>query len=185
MTGTGIARKYAAALFELARRSGVETSVWNDLSALRDALTADGRFLGFLTAPQVPDQEKHDLVRAVLKDVSSRIVRDFVLFLVDRARVLHLPEIIVAYGQMLDDAQGVVEAVITSAVRLSPDEQKRIVERLERITGKTVRDKAEIDPGILGGVVIMIGGEIIDRSVRHDLSRLRDQLRMLKVHEAA
>jgi F-type H+-transporting ATPase subunit delta len=185
MTGSGIAKKYATALFSLARQSSSEPSVWADLVVMRDALVKEPRFLDFLAAPQVPDEDKLDLVRAVLKDVSQRIVRDFVLFLVDKARADHLPEIIRAYGHMWDEAQGIVEATITSAVPLADPERDRIIARLERISGRKVRHRLEVDPRILGGVVVMIGGEIIDHSVRHDLAKLRDQLRAIKVHEAA
>ena len=185
MVGTRIARKYATALFGLARKAAAEQPIWEDLVVLRDALAREPRFLEFLAAPQVPDDEKRSVVRAVVKSVSQNVVRDFVLFLVDKARADHLPEIIRSFGQMWDQAQGIVEATITSAVLLEPAERDRIITRLERISGKTVRHRLEIDPDILGGVVIMIGGEIIDHSVRHDLLRLRDQLRTIKVHEAA
>jgi F-type H+-transporting ATPase subunit delta len=185
MTGTRIAGKYATALFGLARKSGVEQDVWNDLVVLRDALQKEPRFLGFLAAPQVSDEDKLSLVRIVLKDVSQRIVRDFVLFLVDKARADHMLEIIRVFGQMWDEAQGIVEATITSAVPLTDQERDRIVSRLERISGKKVRYSLEVAPAILGGVVIIIGGEIIDHSVRHDLAKLRNQLRAIKVHEAA
>jgi F-type H+-transporting ATPase subunit delta len=185
MIETRIARKYATALFGLARKSGAEWTIWADLVVLRDALSQEPRFLEFLAAPQIPDDEKRTLVRTILQEVAQDTVRDFVLFLVDKARTEHLPEIIRIFGQMWDEAQGIVEATITSAVPLESHERDRIIMRLERISGKTVRHHLEIDPDILGGVVIIIGGEIIDHSVRHDLMRLRDQLRAVKVHEAA
>jgi len=185
MTGTRIAKKYATALFGLARKSGIEQSVWNDLVVLRDILSQQPRFLGFLAAPQVADDEKHNLVRAVLKGVSQNVVRDFVLFLVDKGRANHLPEIIRIFGQMWDEAQGIIEATVTSAVTLTTQERDRIVSQLERISGKKVRYRLDVDPAILGGVLIFIGGEIIDHSVHHDLAKLRDQLRAIKVHEAA
>lgn len=185
MIGTRIARKYATALFGLARKSTSEPAIWADLVVLRDALAKEPRFLEFLAAPQISDDDKRRLVRAVMQSVSQNVVRDFVLFLVDKSRADHLPEIVRIYGEMWDEAQGIVEATITSAVLLEPAERDRIIARLERISGKTVRHHLEIDPDILGGVVIMIGGEIIDHSVRHDLLKLRDQLRTIKVHEAA
>jgi len=185
MTGTRIARKYATALFGLARKAAAEQPIWADLVVLRDALGQEPRFLGFLAAPQIPDDEKRSLVRAVLQGVSQNTVRDFVLFLVDKARADHLQEIIRIFGKMWDEAQGIVEATITSAVPLEPQERDRIISRLERVSGRKVRYHLEIDPEILGGVVIIIGGEIIDHSVQHDLGRLRDQLRAIKVHEAA
>jgi F-type H+-transporting ATPase subunit delta len=158
--------------------------VWNDLSALGGALKGDRRLLKVIAAPQIPDDEKRKLVRAVLAGADPAVI-NFMLFVIDKGRTEHIPRIIEVYGQLLDAARGVVEATITSAVPLTGDEVTRIVGRLERISGKKVRHRVQVDPQILGGVVIIIGGEIIDHSVRHDLARLRESLSALKVHQAA
>jgi F-type H+-transporting ATPase subunit delta len=185
MTESKIARRYGHALFNLAHAQKVEQSVWDDLVTLRQALEKDPRFLGLLAAPQIPDEDKRTLTRSVLTGVAQPILRNFVLFLIDRRRSDYLLDIIADYGLRLDELQGVVAARITSAVPLTDDELKTIIVRLERISGKTVRHTLEVDPAILGGVIVIIGGEIIDHSVRHDLMRLRDSLRAIKVHQAA
>jgi F-type H+-transporting ATPase subunit delta len=94
-------------------------------------------------------------------------------------------DIVELYRHLLDASTGIVEAKITSAVPLSADEVSAILDRLERISNKKIRHQLEVEPKILGGVVVILGGEIIDHSVRHDLSRLRDQLRSITVHQAA
>lgn len=185
MTESKISRRYGHALFNLAHAHSVEQSVWDDLVTLRHALGKDRRFLDLLAAPQIPDEDKHALVKNVLASVAQPMLRNFVLFLIDRRRADYLLDIIADYGQRLDELQGIAEARITSAVPLMDDELKTIIVRLERISGKTVRHHCEVDPAILGGVIVIIGGEIIDHSVRHDLMRLRDSLRAIKVHEAA
>ena len=185
MTESRIARRYGHALFELAHAAGDEQSVWDDLVTLRTALEKDRRFLALLAAPQVPDEDKRQLAQSVLTNVSQAILRNFVLFLIEKRRADYLLDIIADYSTRLDELQGVVEARITSAVPLADSELKTIIARLERMSGKTVRHRLEVDPGILGGVVVIIGGEIIDHSVRHDLTRLRDSLRAIKVHQAA
>ncbi|GAB4325440.1 MAG: F0F1 ATP synthase subunit delta [Candidatus Zixiibacteriota bacterium] len=185
MIDTRVAKKYGHALFELARRDDQILPVWEELSVLRDALQKDPRFLEVMAAPQIPDEDKDKLARAVLKNVDSAIVRNFVLFLIERRRTDYLLDIIHNYSVLLDDHIGVVEARITSAVPLTEHELRDIVDRLERMTRKTIRHKTVVDPDILGGVVVIVGNEIIDHSVRYDLSRLRDRLMTLKVHIAA
>lgn len=179
-----VAKKYATALFLLARDRKIEETVWADLSALAEVLQKDRRLLKVIAAPQIPDEDKHKLVRAVLAGAHETVLH-FVLFVIDKGRTDNIPRMIEIYGQLLDLARGVVEAEITSAVPLNDGEIARIVERLERISGKKIRHRVQVDPEILGGVVVIIGGEIIDHSVRHDLSRLRDSLQALKVHRAA
>ena len=179
-----VAKKYATALFLLARERKLEDTVWVDLSALGEVFKADRRLLKVIAAPQIPDEDKHKLVRTVLAGASEAVLH-FMLFVIDKGRTEHIPRIIEMYGQLLDEARGVVEADITSAVTLDDDEVSRIVQKLEKLSGKKVRHSVQVDPEILGGVIVIIGGEIIDQSVRHDLSRLRDSLSALKVHQAA
>lgn len=179
-----IAKKYATALFLLARERKIEEPVWADLSALAEVLKSDRRLLKVIAAPQIPDEDKHKLVRTVLAGAQEAVLH-FMLFVIDKGRSEQIPRIIEIYGKLFDEARGIVEAEITSAVPLRDDELSRIVQRLERLSGKKVRFRTQVDPEILGGVVVIIGGEIIDHSVRHDLSRLRDTLQALKVHQAA
>ncbi|MBD3299491.1 MAG: F0F1 ATP synthase subunit delta [candidate division Zixibacteria bacterium] len=185
MIDTRVAKKYGHALFDIARRDDTILPIWKELSALRDALEKDKRFLEIMAAPQIPDDDKDRLARAVLKNAAHPVVRNFVLFLVDKRRTDYLLDIIHDYSVQLDEHLGVVEAKIISAVPLTDSELKDIIDRLERMTQKTIRHKTVVDPDILGGVVVIVGNEIIDHSVRHDLSRLRDQLMTLKVHLAA
>jgi F-type H+-transporting ATPase subunit delta len=185
MIESRVARRYGHALFELACRAGVEQAVWDELVSLREVLRKDSRFLDLLAAPQIPDEDKRALAKAVLRGTSQQIITNVVLFLIDKRRAAYLLDIIEDYGKRLDERQGVVEAEITSAVPLTDDELGEIIARLERMSGKKVRHRLEVDPEILGGVIVIIGGEIIDHSVRHDLIRLRDTLRAVKVHEAA
>jgi F-type H+-transporting ATPase subunit delta len=179
-----VAKKYATALFLLARDRKIEDAVWNDMSVFGDVLMADRRLLKVIAAPQIPDEDKHTLVRTVLSG-AHEVVLNFMLFVIDKGRTGHIPRMIEIYGQLLDEARGVVEAEITSTIPLKNDEIARILACLERVSGKKVRHRALVDPEILGGVVVIIGGEIIDYSVRHDLMRLRDSLQALKVHQAA
>lgn len=179
-----VAKKYATALFLLARQRKIEEEVWADISVLGNVLKADRRLLKVIAAPQIPDENKHELVRAVLAGAHVAVL-NFILFVIDKGRTEYIPRMIEVYGQLFDEARGIVEAEITSAVPLSEAEVGRIVQRLERLSGKKVRHRTEVDPEILGGVVVIIGGEIIDHSVRHDLSRLRESLQALKVHQAA
>jgi len=179
-----VAKKYANALFLLARERKIEDVLWADLSALGQVFKADRSLLKVIAAPQIPDEDKHKLVRTVLAGAHEAVL-NFMLFAIDKGRTEHIPRIIEMYGQLLDEARGVVEAEITTAVALKDDEVTRIVQKLEKVSGKKVRHRVQVDPEILGGVIVIIGGEIIDQSVRHDLSRLRDSLSALKVHQAA
>jgi F-type H+-transporting ATPase subunit delta len=185
MIESRIAARYGHALFELACRDGSEQAVADELASLKSVLDKDRRFLDLLAAPQIPDEDKVELAKTVLKATSQHVIVNFMLFLIEKRRAGHLLDIIDDYGRRLDERKGIVEAKITSAITLTDDELKKIISCLERRSGKQVRYRLDVDPEILGGVIVIMGGEIIDHSVRHDLIRLRDTLRAVKVHEAA
>lgn len=185
MADTKVAKKYATALFQLAREAGTEEAVWEDLAVLQSLLAEDERFLRVMASPRMSREEKKGLIRSLTGERAERVVQNFLLFLVDKGRTGSLVRMIEIYRGLLDEAVGVVEARITSAVPLSDSEKEQMVAKLERLSGKTLRHRFAIDAGMLGGVVVIMGGQIIDHSVRHDLARLRDALRALKVHEAA
>ena len=109
-----VAKKYATALFLLARERKIEEQVWADISVLGDVLKTDRRLLKVIAAPQIPDENKHELVRAVLAGAHEAVL-NFILFVIDKGRTENIPRMIDIYGQLLDEARGIVEAEITSA----------------------------------------------------------------------
>jgi F-type H+-transporting ATPase subunit delta len=185
MAENKVAKKYATALFRVACQTGIESVVWEDLAAINEALQKERRFLSFLASPQLSLEEKKGLVRALVGDKGQVAVRSFLLFLIDKGRTGLLERMIEIYRELLDAHEGVLDTLITSAVPLTPEEEKSLVQKLETMSGQRLRYRLEVDAEILGGVIVIMGGQIIDHSVRHDLSRLRDALRALKVHDAA
>ena len=186
MTGDNrIARKYATALFDLARSKGVQGDVWHDLDAISKVLDREPRLLRMLASPQMSDTEKKSFVDRTIGAGVTQIVRNFLHFLIDKGRTAPLDNMIRIYRTLLDDSEGAVEATITTAIPLSDEERTRMIGQLERVSGKTVRPTFKVNSSILGGVIAMLGGQILDHSVRHDLIRLRDALRAVKVHQAA
>jgi F-type H+-transporting ATPase subunit delta len=87
-----------------------------------------------------------------------------------------LPAVAAHFDRLLDQSRGIVAATVTSAAPLSPDEAKAVGSRVEAMTGKQVRLTAAVDPELIGGLVVRVGDQWIDASVRGRLERLREQL---------
>lgn len=180
-----IARKYATALFGLAKERDVLQVVWDDLSVIADVVKGERRLLLLLTSPQLSVSQKKSLWDRVLTESAQPIVRNLLHVLIDKGRSAVLLRIVELYRDLLDDEQGYINATITTAVPLNDEERDAIVERLERLSGRSVRYRLEVDPALLGGVVVVWGGQIIDHSVQQDLVRLRETLGAVKVYAAA
>jgi F-type H+-transporting ATPase subunit delta len=176
MTGrtTRVARRYAQAAFEVARERGQVDRWLAELERLVELLdrTEAG---AFLAAPQVPFEAKQEFVERTLADFLPE-VRNFVLLLTRRRRIRLLPRIYEEFGQLANEYRGIVVAEVTSAVPLDDADKAVIIRQLSELTGRRAILRTQVDPSILGGLIVRIGDKLIDGSLRTRLERLRETL---------
>ena len=170
--GSG-ARRYAEALFEVAIRENAVGEYRASLERVRDALGPD--VVRWLRDRVVPIDRR----RAALEDsVKSEpaAVRAVLVLLLERDRLVLLPGIATAYGELADRREGIVKARITTPIELDQIHQSELVKRIEQASGKRVRATFAVDPALIGGVTIQLGDRLVDASVRAQLDDLRAQL---------
>ena len=168
---SAIARRYAAACLAVARERDLVEPVGADLERARSIL-GDPRVRTAMTNPRVTVAERTDLLAGLLEGISAP-VRNLVRLLVDHRRFALLDDVIAAYSQLVDAASGVLHAVVSSAAPLDPADARRIERALTGRFGKPVRLEPVHDPEILGGLVIRVGDQVIDDSVRTHLRQLQ------------
>jgi F-type H+-transporting ATPase subunit delta len=169
------ARRYAEAAFEVAMRDGT-LDVWRrelDASAIR---LGDEWVMRVLSNPAVPIDQRSVAVAALLEHTGGRPVQNLVQLLLRRGRIEQLPRVAAEFRRLDDRRQGVTNATATSAEALQPDEIEALTTRLEQSTGGRIALDVQVDPSLLGGLVVRIGDRLIDGSVRGRLERLRNQL---------
>jgi F-type H+-transporting ATPase subunit delta len=176
MRDTTIAKNYAEALLELARRAD-DPAGWGKL--MRDVATGvqqDLTVRRFLESPKVSDAQKNEIFFEALGDRVPRYFLRFLQTLVRKRRQMLIPEISSEYDKLLDIHEGRVHANVTVARETSPADESTIAEQLSRVMGKTVIPHVTVNPAILGGVVVRIGDTVMDGSVRRRLARLKGQM---------
>ncbi len=183
MIGTQVAKKYGTALFQVAKSSGKVEEFFDDLRAIREYVQTDDTFLSFIRAPQIPDADKAAVIKTAFFERLSRPVYEFLVILNNKRRLPLIEDIVDYYEQLYLEAIGVVKAIITTAIPLGGDALTQLTTKLEKLTGKTVRTETKIDTGIIGGVVVVLHNQVIDKSIRYQLQRLKERLMALKVHE--
>ena len=167
-------RRYADAAFEIGLRDGT-VEVWRrELDAAAE-IAADETVHAVLANPAIPLEKRLDVAQRVFANLSQP-VRNLILLLVRRGRIEQLPRVAAEFARRDDERNGLTHAIATSAVPLGPDEVRAITARLEQLTGARVALETNVEPAILGGVVVRIGDRLIDGSVRGRLERLRNQL---------
>lgn len=173
MADPQVGKRYAQAAFEVARDQGAIAQWRSDLEDIASVLV-DSAAAGLFSDTRIPVDRRLAMVDRAL-DVQP-LARNFARLLVAKGRAGDAREVVRAFAEMADAHEGVVNARLTTAVELSPDELRSIEQRLSSSLGKTVRASAAVDPGILGGMVVRVGDRLIDGSVRTRLRRLRREL---------
>ncbi|KRT64709.1 MAG: ATP synthase F1 subunit delta, F-type H+-transporting ATPase subunit delta [Chloroflexi bacterium CSP1-4] len=169
------ARRYADAAFAIALRDGT-VEPWRRESAAAAATLGEERLARVLANPAVPLASRAELVGVAVGASISRPVLNLVLLLLRRGRIDLLPRVAREFARLDDLRNGVVNATATSAAPLDPDEVRALTARLQRLTGGRVELTTNVDPSLLGGVVVRLGDRLIDGSVRGRLERLRSRL---------
>ena len=177
MRASAAAKRYARALFSLARETDGVESVRAELSAMGDLLDANPPLSHSLFRPLHPVAERRALLAAVCERLgSSGPVRNFYAFLVDQRRLVVLPAIREEYDRLADEAAGRTRAEVVSASPLSDAQRERLRSALSARTGQQVELDERVDAALLGGAVATVGGVVFDGSLRTQLDQLRASL---------
>ncbi len=170
MTGTVLGKRYATALFAVAKEDGKLEEFGASLRALGGLLEANPEVEMALVSPVYPADIKQKIVDELIKALSIEgILVNFLGLLVDRRRIQYLASIISSYEELMDEEMGVVRAVVKTAVSMTPELEASIAKIMADISGKKVVLRSEVDPAIIGGVVARIGDTVWDGSIRSQL----------------
>jgi F-type H+-transporting ATPase subunit delta len=172
---TTAARRYAEAAFELAGRDDNHEQ-WDEDLKLAAELVTDERISRIVDNPAVPVGDRDQILGRLLEKRVSRAVLNLVRLLAQRGRIDLLPAVSRQFSRLFDQLQGVVPATVTSASPLEPEQEEAVRARIEELTGRTVRLTSAVNADLIGGVMVQVGDQLIDSSVRGRLERLRDQL---------
>ena len=169
------ARRYAKALFRLAREQDRVDAVASDLSALLRLAESSAELDQLLRSPVLPDDRRADMLDALLKGRADPLTLRFVRFLAHRGRADQLPEIAALFEGLAHDHAGILKAHVESAAPLTSKQEEAIRERLGRRFGKTILAETAVRPELLGGFRVRIGDTLHDFSLQTQLELLRKQ----------
>jgi F-type H+-transporting ATPase subunit delta len=150
--------------------------VWqSDLTDLA-TLTGDSRVSSYLSNPSITADTKLATLEASLPSTVQPELRNLAKLLVVRGRTNLIPQIREIFEDQVRAERGISVAQVTTAEPLTADEEAMVREQLAKMTGNTIEITSTIDPDIIGGIVVRIGDQVIDGSVRNKLERMRTRL---------
>ena len=174
MISTISARRFAQAIFQIAQ-AGKNLEEWKKELRRITEMMSDKQVADIIDHPKVPFNLKAELVKQRL-NTSDQLVLNLCYLLILKGRLKNINQIADEYEGLLDEQQGIKHAVVTTAVPVDDAEKQKITGQLEKITGKKVTVKLQVNPSILGGMVARIEDTLIDGSVRNRLDILRRDL---------
>ena len=173
-----LAGRYAMALFDLASEAGTVTAVEADLDKLAEALRESGELRALIRNPEVSRSQLAKIVAGLGDYLAlSDLTRNFLGVLAENRRVAELPAMIRAFATIAAAQRGEVTAQVTSAHALTDDQIAKLEQKLRAREGRTVKLRADVDPDLLGGLVVTIGSKRIDSSIRTRLNTLAQAMK--------
>ena len=174
MAKAPIAKRYAQALFSLAEAEGKQEAWLGSLSGIAEGL-ADPSAALFFNEPRIPAARKAEAAAQLAGDADP-LVRNFVGLLVQRQAVGSFGAVASEYGRLLNESLGRVQASVTSAVPMSAEQRSALTASLGAMLDREVILDVQEDTDIIGGIVVRVGDQIMDGSVRSRLDGLRQSL---------
>lgn len=175
-----LARRYAKALFELALERQILEQVSDEVKSFGRILETESRVRAYLLSPEIDKRQKREFLQRLFSEKISNLFYHFLLLLVNKGRQRYFAEIVFEFARIYDLKHNRMRATVTSAIALEEREVEEIRGLLSRLMQAEIVINSKVDAGILGGVIIQIGGKVIDGSLIHQLELMRRQMRSAK-----
>lgn len=172
---TQLAVEYGTALFELAKEENLLSRLDEELAALDRIFQEEKGYLSLLSSRALPLEERLRILDESIGEAHPYLV-NFTKLLLQRGALSAFHECAKCFHQKAMEAQGVVEATVTSAEALSETQKARLIKRLSEISGKAVRLDVRLDKTLLGGLRVDMQGRRYDNTIRHRLDLMRRYL---------
>jgi F-type H+-transporting ATPase subunit delta len=170
-----LAQVYARALFESAEDNDVLDVIHEQLGIWSDALAENKDLQTFFFSPRFTTTEKKDAIRRIIVGGDERFL-NFLELLAERHRLPITFRVRRVFDDLWREARKLLSVQVTSAVELDENLVRSIGERIEERTGRRVELTSQVDPDIIGGLVLRVGNKVLDASVHGRLERLRRQI---------
>ena len=171
---SGVASRYATALFELAEEAGSLDAVAGDLTQLRDMFNESADLVQLVRSPAYSADEQEAAFKALLSGAGiSGLVSNFIGLIIKNRRLFLMGDMISGFLSLLADKRGEMSADVTSAHALSEAQLTSIKAALKTATGRDVQINTKVDQSLLGGLVVKVGSRMIDSSLKTKLNSLK------------
>jgi F-type H+-transporting ATPase subunit delta len=177
-TVSGVAGRYATALFELGLEEKALEQIETDLGRFGEALDASDDLQRLVKSPMFSTEEQGRALGAILDELKIEgLTKNFLLLVSKNRRLFATPDMIRAYRAMLAEHRGEMSATVTAASKLTNTQVTALKQALKAGLGKDVMLDQLVDPSLIGGLMIKVGSRMIDTSIRTKLNSLKHAMK--------
>lgn len=166
---------YAAALLRVASSEPEPSVASDEMYQAAVGLSSHANLIDTFSDPRIPDDRKRGILDDLLGGRASHVTVAAINFLVATGNARNLGEIALRLAELSAESEGEVVAEVRVPTPLDPDQVERLKAALEQVTGKQIDVKVAVDASVVGGVVVKVGDTVLDGSVQHRFSELREQ----------
>ena len=175
---SGIAARYATALFELAKEDKALKALEADAEALAAALAVSPELAAMIASPVVSREEQGAAIAAIAKKMKlSALTANTLALMASKRRLFVLPQLVADVLARIAADRGEVTAEVTAAAALSDAQTKALAATLKARVGKDVKLKVAVDESLIGGLVVKLGSTMIDTSIKAKLAALQNAMK--------
>jgi F-type H+-transporting ATPase subunit delta len=172
----GIASKYSEAVLELAVSLRQEDLVLNEIKLIADVIASDREMTIIINHPAIDAAEKKQFLNSLFDGKISELSQNLIGLLADKRRLDLIPFIEASYRELLNKRKNIVSATLSCSERLADSAVANIKAQLAEHLGKTLELEVKVDPSLIGGVVLKMGDQVIDGSLKGQLKALEKTL---------
>jgi F-type H+-transporting ATPase subunit delta len=174
---------YAEALLNAADKTGKANELEAELESLYEALEQNSSVRALLSTKGIQRSEREPIIKKAFENKIDPLLYDFLGVLNKKDRLDLLADVAIGFRELLDERAHRVRVVVRSARALSDEQQKSLLSSLESTLRTTPVLDLKVDPDLLGGLVVQVGDEVYDNSVKTRIEFLRNQLLSRSSHE--
>lgn len=175
---TGIAARYATAVFELAKDGNALAGLEQDVDALDAAIADSSDFRSLLHSPIYSRDDQSAAVASIADKMGlSATVANTLKLMAAKRRLFVVPHLVAALRGLIADEKGEVTADVRSASALSADQEKNLAATLKKSVGKDVKMNVTVDESLIGGLIVKVGSKMIDTSIASKLAALQNTMK--------
>ena len=175
---SGIAERYATAIFEIAKESNSVAKLESNITDLAAALDGSDQLRDAIASPVLSRAEQGKVMAALAKKMKLQPeMANGLAVMAQKRRLFVLPQLLRQLAEMIADDKGEVTANVTSAKALTKTQSDKLAKTLKARVGKDVKINATVDESLIGGLVVKVGSKMIDTSIRSRLNSLQNAMK--------